>query len=113
TSVGDGARARGPSTVRHCVRSRLVGRATIDESDLRWSETVRAGGTFNDEIPSPPVSLRDVSSVLNGLVLGDVPAGDAFTLVVSPSTHLYDGRSANEPWLQETPDPVASTVWHG
>ena len=34
-----------------------------------------------------------------------------FTLLASPSPLLYDGRGANLPWLQETPDPVTKITW--
>jgi anaerobic selenocysteine-containing dehydrogenase/Fe-S-cluster-containing dehydrogenase component len=37
-------------------------------------------------------------------------AGD-FHLVAYPSLHFFDGRGANRPWLQETPDPLTKIVW--
>ena len=32
-------------------------------------------------------------------------------LVLAPSYHVYDGRYANNGWLQETPHPITSHVW--
>jgi molybdopterin-containing oxidoreductase family iron-sulfur binding subunit len=34
-----------------------------------------------------------------------------FTLIPAVSASLRDGRSANLPWLQESPDPLTSVVW--
>jgi molybdopterin-containing oxidoreductase family iron-sulfur binding subunit len=34
-----------------------------------------------------------------------------FTLIPAVSASLRDGRSANLPWLQESPDPLTTVVW--
>lgn len=34
-----------------------------------------------------------------------------FVLHLYPSLHFFDGRTANRPWAQEIPDPVAKAVW--
>ncbi len=34
-----------------------------------------------------------------------------FALHLYPSVSLFDGRGANKPWLQETPDPTTTTAW--
>lgn len=34
-----------------------------------------------------------------------------YTLIPSPRMGLYDGRHANLPWLQESPDQIAKVVW--
>jgi molybdopterin-containing oxidoreductase family iron-sulfur binding subunit len=42
------------------------------------------------------------------------PAADPqypFTLIPAVSASLRDGRPANLPWLQESPDPLTSVVW--
>jgi len=38
-------------------------------------------------------------------------AGDGLTLVVYPKVGLLDGRPAQNPWLQELPDPITKTTW--
>ena len=38
------------------------------------------------------------------------PAG-AFTLVMYPKVGILDGRHANNPWLQELPDPITKVTW--
>ncbi len=34
-----------------------------------------------------------------------------FNLIPSVSAHLRDGRHTNQPWLQESPDPLTTIVW--
>lgn len=36
---------------------------------------------------------------------------EGLLLVLYPSLHFYDGRTANRSWAQEIPDPVAKAVW--
>ncbi|HUP20889.1 MAG TPA: 4Fe-4S dicluster domain-containing protein [Gemmatimonadota bacterium] len=37
---------------------------------------------------------------------------DAFHLLLYPQIAMYDGRNANQPWLQELPDPATTSSWH-
>ena len=32
-------------------------------------------------------------------------------LIVYPSSRFYDGRGADQPWLQEAPDTMTQAVW--
>src|SRR3982074_3703844 len=34
-------------------------------------------------------------------------------LIVYPSLRFYDGRSADQPWLQEAPDTMTQIAWDG
>jgi Fe-S-cluster-containing dehydrogenase component len=36
---------------------------------------------------------------------------DGFELVLAASTQLFDGRYANNAWLQELPDPITKNTW--
>jgi Fe-S-cluster-containing dehydrogenase component len=38
-------------------------------------------------------------------------AGNSLSLLIRPSSRLYDGRFANNAWLQELPDPLTTVVW--
>ncbi len=42
---------------------------------------------------------------------GAEPGPDALQLEIMPSAALYDGRYANNSWLQELPDPVTKLTW--
>jgi anaerobic selenocysteine-containing dehydrogenase len=39
------------------------------------------------------------------------PGSFPLALHLYPSITLYDGRGANKPWLQETPDPMTTVSW--
>lgn len=78
--------------------------------DRFWDETLSKG-----VIPLKGV-VEAVSDkpVVAGLVLPAPVAADAsypLRLIPSVSASMRDGRHANEPWLQESPDPLTTVVW--
>ncbi|MDF1564066.1 MAG: 4Fe-4S dicluster domain-containing protein [Deltaproteobacteria bacterium] len=86
---------------------RFNGGDPTPESQAQWFDTLKLGGRFAPGLqPLPPRS-------------GDLPATVASTAssgleaVILPHSGLYDGRGANNAWLQELPDPVSKVVWGG
>src|SRR5439155_25775603 len=69
-------------------------------------------GRLEEGTPAP-VMLRDPSSGISPVTIDPTPAPDSYTLIAYPSSHFFDGRDANEPWLREVPDPVTKIVWQG
>jgi Fe-S-cluster-containing dehydrogenase component len=59
----------------------------------RWD----AVASVVDKLPAPEQSAGD--------------AGDRVELVFAPDARVYDGRFANNPWLQELPDPITTLTW--
>ena len=41
----------------------------------------------------------------------ETPAEAGFELILQPGTQVYDGRYANNAWLQELPDPITKNTW--
>ena len=74
-----------------------------------WAASQRRGGSWQ---PSERSAVELNPMLLNGSLTLVPSGGDrAFSLVVYPSLHYYDGRGANKPWLQEIPDPLLKTTW--
>ncbi|MBI5599443.1 MAG: molybdopterin-dependent oxidoreductase [Deltaproteobacteria bacterium] len=89
---------------------------TFDEF---WSRTLQNGGWWQ-EAEEPRKRAVYVSASGAGPHLPQSPSrfeGDEkeypFYLVLYPHAGHFDGRGANLPWLQETPDPMTSVVWGG
>lgn len=82
--------------------------------DAFWSETLQKGyfdalGEKRAEKGSP--NSRSVSSKAYAVLQNVKPlSGDLF-LSLYPSVALFDGRSANNGWLQELPDPLSKITW--
>ena len=78
------------------------------EFDDFWNKSLQDGvhsykisGEWNPEFNSDP---------LNNIKPAEIES-DNFTLIMSESVQMGDGKYANNPWLQELPDPIAKVCW--
>ena len=79
-----------------------------------WADAVRRGGLWWPVAPDPVIRRETTAALDFGNLAPDAAVADggrALMLVVYPSLHFYDGRTANRPWLQEIPDPVLKATW--
>ncbi len=74
-----------------------------------WEDALRRGGVWSD-VPAAKVSLQPGVRLAGGAAALAGPA-EGPALMVVPSSRYYDGRSANKPWLHETPDPITQVVY--
>ena len=59
-------------------------------------------------VPTPALSIPEVVDALSRCSQTVEPG---FDLTLRPSPRVYDGRFANNGWLQELPHPVTTQVW--
>ncbi len=79
----------------------------------RWRRWLHDGTHRDVQVTGTlPVSQRRARGMA-GLAGAAAPAAGprALELVFIEDTHLYDGRYANNAWLQEAPDPMTKLVW--
>lgn len=83
-----------------------------------WGSNVLDGSSWNQALHDG-VYVASNSDKESDVIRRDVPlgntnisiAGGAFELHLYTKTGLGDGRQANNPWLQELPDPITRTSW--
>jgi anaerobic selenocysteine-containing dehydrogenase/Fe-S-cluster-containing dehydrogenase component len=56
-------------------------------------------------------SSRSFHSKALSVVPERISSTEEFALKLYPSVALFDGRTANNPWLQELPDPISKVTW--
>jgi MoCo/4Fe-4S cofactor protein with predicted Tat translocation signal len=74
-----------------------------------WNKTLH-DGTFNMVLPESEVMVNEIDVDAAASILSEVKGGD-LELSVYAKTSLGDGNQANNPWLQELPDPITRTTW--
>ncbi|TBW30145.1 TAT-variant-translocated molybdopterin oxidoreductase [Gramella sp. KN1008] len=76
--------------------------------DRNWSEVLH-DGVFE---ASSPVAESGSASASNSVSLNmDEIEGEGYELTLYTNTALGDGQQANNPWLQEMPDPLTRASW--
>jgi molybdopterin-containing oxidoreductase family iron-sulfur binding subunit len=116
TGAAPGTPAPNPNPGWHFLRAHW-GRTLLGEEpgtpgfEVAWNEALR-NGFFQGPAPAaaPPRRLAPAALALLG-ALPEAPAGPELQLY--PHLALRDGRSGNNGWLQEFPDPVTRISWGG
>jgi molybdopterin-containing oxidoreductase family iron-sulfur binding subunit len=74
-----------------------------------WDEAVSRGFTDVPKRELPPASFK--RTAFEFVRPHRDPVVRNFEFTAYPSVALYDGAQANNPWLQELPDPVTKACW--
>ena len=84
--------------------------AAVAGKEGDWNLALRDGyakGTKFKRVGEPSVDL----SAAADLAFADLPHPEALEVTLTASNHTYDGRYANNGWMQEIPDPITKLVW--
>ena len=74
-----------------------------------WNKTLH-DGTFSASIPEGEITINEVDIDAAASALSKTKGSD-LELSVYTKIGLGDGQQANNPWLQELPDPITRTSW--
>ncbi|HET6632701.1 MAG TPA: TAT-variant-translocated molybdopterin oxidoreductase [Rhodanobacteraceae bacterium] len=99
----------GESDGRALVRATWQARMG-DGFEARWRTSLQEG--LLPAPPAAPVRVRAASAFVAELPPLPKPAGEApLELLFRPDPSLWDGRDANNGWLQELPRPLTQLTW--
>ena len=98
-----------------------LGGRTAENFEEFWTESLRRGWIWRQaedpgvatSRPWPTLTLNKYMGGFGGLIKAafpPLPAGQV-PLFVWPTIMLFDGRTANRGWLQESPEPVSYACW--
>jgi molybdopterin-containing oxidoreductase family iron-sulfur binding subunit len=79
--------------------------ANVADPDAGWRKLLAAG------IASGPAAPITASVQPGAAAMAPAPAAEGMELIFRPDPTIYDGRYANNPWLQELPKPLMNTTW--
>ncbi len=94
-------------TVGHDIVRRTWGESFDFGADRQklWEQALHDGVVAETEWPWRTPELRPWPP------LADETPADGWEVVFSPDYSVYDGRFANNAWLQELPDPLSKLTW--
>jgi Fe-S-cluster-containing dehydrogenase component len=85
----------------------FAGSTGVLDFESFWRAAVHDGVVPGTAAPVRTVAVGDVF----GAIGAGTPAGAGLELAFRPDPTIYDGRFANNGWLQETPKPFTKVVW--
>ncbi len=88
----------------------LVRRTHVDFDDAAWRRALHDGFIADSVAPAVAVTLRtEAVEAAAATVVGKQADGLELSFRLDPS--VYDGRFANNAWLQECPKPLTKLTW--
>src|SRR5207248_3336339 len=72
-----------------------------------WRKALHDGYIPNSALPPRTVTAKNAAQ----LSPQSAQASGEYEIVFRPDAHLFDGRFANNGWLQELPKPISNITW--
>lgn len=108
--VMSGPAREGLDIVKSFWRNRFTAAKNSGEFEIFWQESVRAG-VVAEPAPAPnSIPLAGNWATDSPPPATPIPEGQ-YELNFRPDPTLYDGRYANNGWLQEMPKPLTTLAW--
>jgi molybdopterin-containing oxidoreductase family iron-sulfur binding subunit len=87
--------------------SRGIVRQSLGLTDGQWHDALATGVVSNTQAAASEVRLKPQAAQARP----PQPGASEVTLLFRPDPHLWDGRFANNAWLQELPRPLTKLTW--
>jgi molybdopterin-containing oxidoreductase family iron-sulfur binding subunit len=98
------------------VREYWKSQQTDKDFEKSWETALHDGLMVDSALPQRQVSVSttlgiDAREGSSETLFPSAPPADALELVFRPDPTVYDGRFANNGWLQEAPKPITKLTW--
>ncbi len=98
-------------TAYEIVKSYWAAQHTGEDFEAWWRKAVHDGVVPNTALPAKSVSVRGGWAMTLPQPLPQAADGQGLEVVFRPDPAVYDGRFANNGWLQEFPRPITQLTW--
>ncbi|CDF77934.1 quinol:cytochrome oxidoredutase, iron-sulfur binding subunit [Formosa agariphila KMM 3901] len=88
-----------------------IGLAKEDKDEYVTSKTSKTVSNGNGILGGEGFVINEISGAAVASALVSSANADGLELVLYSKTGMGDGQQANNPWLQEFPDPITRTSW--
>lgn len=88
------------------------GATAVSDFEREWNTVLRAGFIPNSALAERQVNVQlEFLARLNKATSVNRPDGQTLEIIFEPDPSIWDGRFANNAWLQELPKPITKLVW--
>ncbi len=94
---------------RALLRELWRGRVPDRDFEAFWRDTLKLGLVFGSGSPALVLPLQ--ASALLPALAARAPSAPGIEIDIRPDPRVYDGRFANNAWLQELPKPLTKLTW--
>lgn len=103
--------ASNPISYKDYIKAYWAKNIITDMIDSQWDDVLRKGVFHKDALPAAAITFKGdlVAAATEALAAGK----SGIDLVLYEKIGIRDGKHANNPFLQELPDPVTRTTWDG
>jgi molybdopterin-containing oxidoreductase family iron-sulfur binding subunit len=98
---------------REILRGYWTRTHTAGDFDTFWNDALRRGylpGSGSDRL-KPRLAAAEIATAVHDLARTRVESSPSFELDFAADPGVYDGRFANNGWLQEFPRPITKLTW--
>ena len=85
-------------------------KATMADAGISFNQAIHDGIVKTNAFAKAQTTTQNVSISEDSALAATVQNGD-FDLTLYTKTSMGDGNQANNPWLQEMPDPITRATW--
>lgn len=101
-----------PEDPAHVAVRETFARIAGGPDEVKWNHTLRDGFLKGSSLPKGGAFNQGaVGGIVSKAAAAPLPGRESFEIVLVPDSSVWDGRFANNGWLQETPDPVTKLTW--
>jgi molybdopterin-containing oxidoreductase family iron-sulfur binding subunit len=109
--LAEGLQTPGREIVRAYWRRHLKSEDTAGDCEQVWETALHDGVIAGTKFPEKSVSLKGGWQQLLQTGGSGGSAGEGLEIVFAADPTVYDGRFANNAWLQELPKPLTEIAW--
>ncbi len=76
-----------------------------------WRKSLNDGVVIGSKAVEPLKLMADAKKIAAAVAAEPKPVAGGIEIAFVPSSQMWDGRYANNGWMQEVPDPMTKLVW--
>ncbi len=95
------------------IKANWAKNIAVGMTATQWDEILRVGVYYKEPNPAAASAIKVEALTAAASSVASKAAKGGLEVVLFEKVGIRDGKHANNPWLQEMPDPVSRTVWDG